>query len=185
MTLSLVKPSRKFLPSYLEALREGHFINMQLGFGDIPAEEIERDPESYLAKLNDRRPFDVELEGQTYKVIDHELLWITDGARFFGTLALRYNGDDEVINTYAGHVGHAIRPALLNQGYGTRAIEAVFDEVTARMSAHGLSHIYITCAPDNYASVRLVEHFGGKIAGEKPDVFGKGPSRRYELQLTP
>jgi predicted acetyltransferase len=184
MTLKLVKPSAELLPSYIEALREGQFSAMQLGFGKATAEEIEADPQGWLAKVNDPAPFTYTFKsGPSFNVTEHELLWITDGSRFLGTVALRYKGDHELINVYAGHVGMAIRPALLNQGYGPRAIRSAFNDLAVRARDHGLSYVYATCNPDNNASRRLIEHFGGVLEERAEDVFGTGPNLRYKISL--
>lgn len=184
MTLKLVRPSRELLPSYTEALREGNFHSMQLSFARASADEIEADPEGWLARVNDPSPFTYTMKnGRSFNVTEHELLWITDGRRFLGTVALRYKGDHELMNVYAGHVGMAIRPALLNHGYGPRAIRAAFNDLAARAREHGLTYVYATCDPENHASRRLIEHFGGVLEEKTEDVFGQGPNLRYKIAL--
>jgi predicted acetyltransferase len=181
--ISLKKPSRELLPSFLEALREGPFIAMQLGFGDCPADEIERDAAAYLALINSPSPFSITLNGRDYTVTDHELLWIADESRFLGTVALRYRGDNDILQHYAGHIGMAVRPALLNKGYGPRAIQALGQEIIERMRQRGIDAIFATCSPDNAPSRRLIEHFGGLLLERSEDVLGTGPSLRYRIAL--
>ncbi len=181
MGLTLVKPSIDLIPSYLEALAEGVFIGMQLGFGDMPVEEIRANPEKYVQTVTNKAPFSYNLNGKTYWIRDHELLWITDGERFLGTVALRYEGDAELLEEFAGHIGMAIRPALLNRGYGPRAVMQAFEGIVSSFSSRGFKVIYATCDKGNDASARLIEHFGGQLAAEYDDLYGMGPSKRYKL----
>ena len=184
MALTLVKPAINLIPSYLEALREGNFVTMQPGFGNDAPEDIERDPAAYLAKVNAPAPFTFKFKnGREARVTEHELLWITDGPRFLGTVALRYRGDPEMLDVYAGHIGLAIRPALLNRGYGPRAIGNLRDELAKRAAEHGLDFVYATCNVDNRASARLIEFFGGILEEKTEDTFGHGPNMRYKIMV--
>jgi predicted acetyltransferase len=181
MSLKLVTPNPSLIPPYIEAIREG-FRDMQLGFGQAAPEEIESDPEAFLDKITDPAPFTVSLNGNEYKVTGHEILWITDdGARFIGSLALRYSGDDEILKRYAGNRGMAIRPSLRHQGYGKRVWRDTFNDVVAKMRAQGLDHMIVTCDPDNGASAHLIELAGGVLEEKAGDVLGTGPSLRYKI----
>src|SRR5262249_49107136 len=77
MTLVLEKPAQKYMPSFLEALREGPFTHMALGgFGNTTAEEAARDPQAYLDKLTSPAPRDVATpNGKVFTLKDHEIFW--------------------------------------------------------------------------------------------------------------
>jgi predicted acetyltransferase len=185
MAIQLVKPQKIFLPSYLEALQEGTFCNMALGaFADESAEEISNNPDEYIRRANDTAPRIVQLpDGSEYTVTDHELYWLTDGERYIGSVSLRYAGDKELIEEFGGHVGIAIRPGLLNRGYGVRASALALQLATTHFKRRGIDKIFVTCNPDNSPSKRLIEHSGGKLAKEKSDAFGTGPSLIYVINL--
>ena len=185
MPIELVKPSAKVLPSYLEALAEGDFCNMALGaFADESPEEISKNPEEYIRRVNDSSPRVVQLpDGSEYCVTDHELYWLVDGDRYLGSVSLRYAGDRELIEEFGGHVGIAIRPALLNKGYGVRASALALQLTAPLFKARGIESIFVTCNPNNSPSKRLIEHNGGKLAKEKSDAFGTGPSLIYVIDL--
>lgn len=183
MNLQLVTPSVALVPSFLEALSEGNFIGMQLGHGDLPASVIEKDAQAYIDLVTDRKPFSYELGGKMYEIRAHELLWITDGTRFLGTVALRFEGDREIMEEFAGHIGMAVRPALLNKGYGPRAIQKTLNIIAEKFIKRGLSHIFATCDLENSASSRLIQHFGGELVEKYDDLYGFGPSLRYIVKL--
>ncbi|HEY9756558.1 MAG TPA: GNAT family N-acetyltransferase [Oculatellaceae cyanobacterium] len=187
MAIVLSKPSLELLPSYLEALAEGSFCNMALGdFGDESVEKISEDPSGYIARITDPAPRKVKVpNGSVYELRNHELWWLHDGLRFLGTVSLRFAGDREVIEEYGGHVGLAIRPALLNKGYGVRAAQLAWKLVAETAISHGLRAILVTCNPDNAPSRRLIEHNGGKLVKRLEDALGTGPSLLYEIVLTP
>lgn len=185
MAVQLVKPNKLVLPSYLEALDEGNFCNMALGaFADESPEAISNNPDEYIRRVNDTSPRVVQLpDGSEFTVTDHELYWLVDGERYLGSVSLRYSGDRELIEEFGGHVGIAIRPGLLNRGYGVRASSLALQLATVHFKARGIDSIFVTCSPDNSPSKRLIEHNGGKLAKEKSDAFGTGPSLIYVIEL--
>ncbi len=185
MPIELVQPSKSILPSYLEALNEGTFCNMALGaFADESIEEISRAPDQYLKRINDPSPRVVELpDGSAYTISDHVLFWLVDGERYLGSVSLRFAGDREVIEEFGGHIGVAIRPELLNKGYGVRAATLAWQLAGAYFKERGTNPIYVSCNPTNTPSKRLIEHNGGKLVKEKIDAFGTGPSLIYAIDL--
>ena len=185
MPIELVRPSKNILPSYLEALGEGAFCNMALGaFADESADEISKDPDEYIRRINDESPRKVAMpDGSEFVVAEHALLWLVDGERYLGSVSLRFSGDREVIEEFGGHIGVAIRPALLNRGYGVKAAALAWQLAGAYFLERGIKRILVTCNPTNSASRRLIEHNGGRLVKEKPDAFGTGPSLIFEIDL--
>ena len=186
MPIELVKPCMAILPSYLEALDEGAYCNMALGaFADESMEEISNDPDEYIRRINDESPRRVALpDGSEYTVAEHALLWLVDGERYLGSVSLRFSGDREVIEEFGGHIGVAIRPGLLNRGYGVRAAALAWQLAGAYFLERGINPIFVSCNPNNSASKRLIEHNGGKLVKEKSDAFGTGPSLIFFIDLT-
>jgi predicted acetyltransferase len=183
--ITLVEPCLALIPSYVEATREGVFCNMALGgFADEPAETIEKDPEAYLRSIIDTAPRVVKTNnGAEFIFTDHELLWITDGQRFIGTVSLRYAGDAAILDDYGGHIGLAIRPSLLNKGFGVKAAQEAWKLAGKLVREKGLSKIRVSCNPDNTPSKRLIEHNGGKLVRRDEDAHGTGPNLLYEIEL--
>jgi len=179
MNLIAQKPSLQLLPSYLEAIQEGHYRNMALGFGDDSFEQIVQDPDAYLTKIQDPVSWKVKLpDGSAFDVTDHALFWITDGARFIGSLPFRFACDVELLENYCGHVGLAIRPSLLNIGYGVKALNLAREIARSKK----LEFILATCDPNNSASKRLIEHSGGTLYRSNSDFHGSGPNLIYRIE---
>ncbi|HNB21096.1 MAG TPA: GNAT family N-acetyltransferase [Candidatus Melainabacteria bacterium] len=185
MTFALVRPTKSILPSYLEALEEGDFCNMALGsFADETKEEIVRNPDEYIRKVSDESPRKVAMpDGSEFVVNEHSLLWLVDGERYLGSVSLRFSGDREVIEEFGGHIGIAIRPSLLNRGYGVKAAGLAWQLAGAYFKERGINSIYVSCNPYNHASRRLIEHNGGRLVKEKSDAFGTGPSLIFVIDL--
>lgn len=185
MPIELVRPSRNILPSYLEALGEGTICNMALGaFADETAEEISKAPDEYIKRINVESPRKVAMpDGSEFTVTEHALLWLVDGERYLGSVSLRFSGDREVIEEFGGHIGVAIRPALLNRGYGVKAAALAWQLAGGYFLERGISKILVTCNPTNSASRRLIVHNGGRLVRERANAFGTGPSLIFEIDL--
>jgi predicted acetyltransferase len=185
MHITLVKPTSDFLDSYIEAISEGNYCNMALGnFADESAEQIALDRDGYISRITSTTERSAQFpDGSCYKITSHELLWISDGARFLGTVSLRYEGDPEVIEVIGGHVGMAIRPSLVNLGIGVKATQLAWSAILPSFAARKISDIIATCAPDNRASRRLIEHNGGKLLQQMDDCHGLGPHAVYRINV--
>ncbi len=179
----LVAPNPDLLPSYLEAVEEG-FKNMQLGFGNDSVEIIKEDPVAYISKLNTAPEFSFKLNnGKELKITNHEICWITNGHEFIGSLVLRYKGDKELLERYAGYRGLAIRPSLRGKGYGKKVWQDTLEVVVEKFKSRGFDNILITCDIDNPASSHLIEINGGKLIERCDDVLGQGPNLIYSLKF--
>jgi predicted acetyltransferase len=185
MHITLVKPTADLLDSYVEAINEGNYCNMALGnFADESAEKIALDRDGYISRITSTNERSAQFpDGSSYKITAHELLWITDGARFLGTVSLRYEGDREVIDVIGGHVGMAIRPSLVNLGIGVKATQLAWTAIIPSFEARKISAIIATCAPHNRASRRLIEHNGGKLILQMEDCHGLGPHAVYRINV--
>ncbi len=162
MLVSLAAPEIKFLPSYLEALREGSFSPMQLGRGTLCAEKIEKAPQRYIDWVRDTKPFSITLAGMPQTVFEHEILWIVSDAFFIGALSFRYRADEEIIKR-SGHLGMALRPGLIGKGWGGRLVYRFYQTMANRFLDHKITEISATCYDDNHASQHLIEHLGGRL----------------------
>jgi predicted acetyltransferase len=184
MTVHLVKPCEELLSSYLEAIQEGPYCNMALGFADDTLADIMQDTNAYLRRITNPTTWKFKApSGSEFNISDHELYWITDGNRFIGSVPLRYAGDRELIEKYCGHMGMAIRPSLLYKGYGVRALMHATELGRAVAKAKGLKLILLSCDRTNIASRRLIEHAGGKFLSSDEDFHGAGSILMYQISL--
>ena len=181
--LKLVSPTLEFIDSYLEAKKQG-FIDMQLGFAQDTYDNIVKSPETHIDSLKSKDPFTLKLNETDYTVYDHELLWITDGKQFIGSMALRYKSDPTLENEYSGHRGLAIHPELRGKGYGKQAWLDTFDTMKSKFLDKGIHTINITVDIDNIPSQKLVTNTGGaELIKTLPDTFGDGESYLYQIHF--
>jgi RimJ/RimL family protein N-acetyltransferase len=79
---------------------------------------------------------------------------------YLGRIRLRVGWSEDVIR-YAGHVGYAVEPAHRGHRYAARACRLIMP--LAR--EHGMTHLWITCQPDNLPSRRTLELLCAECSG--------------------
>ncbi len=79
---------------------------------------------------------------------------------YMGRIRLRVGWNEDVIR-YAGHVGYNVEPDHRGNRYAERACRLIVP--LARQ--HGMTHLWITCQPDNLASRRTLERLGAQCIG--------------------
>ena len=82
---------------------------------------------------------------------------LLDGS-LIGQIDLRI-GQSHALVTYAGQVGYGIEPPYRGHGYATEACRLLAP--VAR--DHGMTGLWITCNPDNQASIRTCERLGAHL----------------------
>lgn len=102
--------------------------------------------------------------------------WITDGATVLGSIALRHELNDFLLDA-GGHIGYGVRPAARRSGLATWALGAVLPHARAL----GLDRVLITCTVTNDASRRVIEHHGGVLEDVRDTSIGR--LRRYWITL--
>jgi predicted acetyltransferase len=154
------------------------------GFGDDEYDDIKAAPQNYIDKICDPGPRTVTLkDGSVFMLYSHEILWAMKGDRFIGSVAMRYEGDADMMQYYCGHVGMGVRPGLLCKGYGPKIGQSLLKASGQRAMDFGLNSIYVTCSPGNRPSRRLIEFFGGQKLYEFDDIYGEGPNLVYQVDL--
>lgn len=95
-------------------------------------------------------------------------------------------GETESIRMYAGHIGYGIDHPWRGHHYAERGVRLILP-IAKR---HGLSTIWITCNPDNWASRRTCERLGGEMVEVVPlppenEMYLRGEREkcRYRLDL--
>lgn len=93
-------------------------------------------------------------------------------------------GDTEHVRMYAGHVGYAVGAAFRGHRRAARATRLVLD------FAHdlGIDHVWITCNPDNFASLRTLEILGAErveVVDVPPDteMHERGETRKVRFRM--
>jgi predicted acetyltransferase len=84
-------------------------------------------------------------------------LWMTDGDEYLGRISLRHRLTD-VLLTWGGHIGYAVRPSARGHGYARMALE----QMLPRCAELRIDPVLVTCDTDNHASRRTIEGAGGR-----------------------
>lgn len=93
-------------------------------------------------------------------------------------------GSTDLLVLYGGHVGYGVEPAYRGHHYAARACRLLLP--LAR--SHGLTTIWITCNPDNFASRRTCELAGAVLVEivdlpEDNDMYQRGERQKCRYRL--
>jgi predicted acetyltransferase len=102
--------------------------------------------------------------------------WIVEDDRLLGAIALRHELND-FGRRVSGHIGYGIRPSARRRGLATWALGRMLDEARGR----GMCRVMITCAVNNVASAKTIEHHGGVLEDIQDTELGT--LRRYWIDL--
>lgn len=171
--MELVRPTLELVPSYLAARKRGFSFDMDHDPEAIARRtaEIEADPETFVAELEDLNP-----EGRTLTFPDGTVVarlpqyfrWMWDG-EFAGQISFRFQrGTPELPPTCLGHIGYAVVEWRRGRGYATQALRDILE--LAR--AEGLPYVEITTDLDNYASQAVITANGGQLRDSRPRLMG-------------
>ena len=83
-------------------------------------------------------------------------LWIVDGDTFLGSLAIRHELNDFLLNE-GGHIGYSVRPSARRRGHAAAALASALP-IALEL---GISRILLTCDEDNAGSRATIEKNGG------------------------
>lgn len=102
-----------------------------------------------------------------------------------GRISLRIGHQPSIV-LYAGHIGYTVHPPSRGHHYAARSCRLLLP--LAR--AHGLTELWITCNPDNWASRRTCELTGARFVEivdlpTETDMYQRGERQkcRYLLAL--
>jgi predicted acetyltransferase len=186
MPLTLVWPTRRYLPAYVDALQRGWTPDTIRGAvaAREQLEQIAADPDEFLASRIDReaRGGPIPLpDGTQVKRLPSYFRWLWDG-EFCGSISIRWQpGTEALPPTCLGHIGYSVVPWKRRRGYATQALEQLLPEAKAL----GLRYVEITTKVENLASQRVIEANGGTLLERfvEPAALGGQNALRYRVQL--
>ncbi len=152
---------------------------------DEELQEIESDPDLFLARKEDREALGPRVklpDGSTVARIPGFNRWMWDG-EYCGTINFRWQpGTTDLPPHVLGHIGYAVVPWKRRLGYATEGLRLMLPEAAAL----GLPFVEITTDPDNIASQKVIEHNGGVLFERfnKPVQFGSTPALRYRIYFS-
>ena len=186
MVAVLLKPSRKELPAYIAALRQGWSPDNVRGAA-AAAEEldaIERDVDLFLSGLDDPGALGGPIalpDGSFVPRLPGYRRWIWDG-EFCGSIGFRWQrGTSELPSHVLGHIGFAVVPWKRGQGHAKRALSLLLPEARTL----SLSYVDLTTDPENHASQRVILSNGGRLLERfaKHSAYGGADGLLFRIQL--
>src|SRR5258707_4049883 len=184
--LQLVKPALEFLPEYKAALERGWSADNVRE--DVAAREelqkIATDPAAFVAALDDSQAKGGSIklpDGSTVPRLPGFRRWMWDGA-FCGSIGLRWQpGTSELPPHVLGHIGYAVVPWKRACGYAKRTLALMLVEARGA----GLTFVYVTARPDNFASHAVIRANGGRLLEgfREPAAYGGTKTARIPVRL--
>ncbi|KRE71612.1 GNAT family N-acetyltransferase [Arthrobacter sp. Soil762] len=83
-------------------------------------------------------------------------LWIVEGDTFLGSLAIRHELNEFLLNE-GGHIGYSVRPTARRRGHAAAALEAALPMAREL----GILRVLLTCDETNTGSRATIEKNGG------------------------
>ena len=166
--LELVVPHPRFHASFLAAADEFTAVGEQhyAGYLSWPPDEtfggrtVTRDTlestegfADYCAFLRDNRLPD---SPRPAAHVPATTLWMADGDEYVGRISVRHELT-ELLFTWGGHIGYAVRPSARRKGNATAALGMMLP-ICAEL---GIDPVLVTCDVDNVGSRLAIERNGG------------------------
>ena len=171
----LVEPASQYAAAFIEMAEEFHAAGehrydqlLPLLCSDFPAYVSQRQrwargenlPPGYVAE----REFWL-LEASTGRVL--------------GAIRLRAKEMTPRLERIDGQIGYNIRPSARRQGYATRMLAMLLDQ----MKTEGWQRVLITCNADNIASARVIENNSGRLENQVIEEETGKLISRYWIEL--
>lgn len=174
-------PVLDFMPSYIEALKEGHRCGGDKVKTPDEIAAITASPQAYLDKLLGPQPATfTDEKGQVFERVPDTPVWFMQGNVFIGNAKIRHRLTP-ALEASGGHIGYGIRPAYQGKGHATEMLRQCL--VWARENLK-VERVLLSCRADNPASARVMEKCGGQLLDETPHPYAAGiMQKRYWLPV--
>jgi predicted acetyltransferase len=169
-----------YMASYVEALHEGYSRDNLRSESPGEIAQIEREPEWFVRLVNTPPHHVVLPDGTLAPRVPATEFWWVEGATFLGSVGIRHELS-ELLETWGGHIGYAVRPSARRQGHASAMLAGALDYVRANLP---LERVMLTVELRNEGSIRVIEKNGGVLRDEVDNPWLKGVrGRRYWITL--
>lgn len=166
----LVVPAVQYVPSMVEAMKEGYSRDTTRKESAADIASIESSPEAFIKEIFSPKDPYVELpNGEKAPRVQATLLWLVLSGRFLGSISIRHTLTPQ-LEQFAGHIGYSIRPSEQGKGYGTRLLKLGKEFSSTNL---GIIKLLVTCDSENEASIRVIEKNGGRLIDVTPHPFSE------------
>ena len=184
--MKIVRPDEVYLESYkmalIHAISSGTAAYLEEAQRDLS--EIETDPESFLAKLEDPKALggDVKLpDGSFVPRLPGITRWMWDG-QVCGSINFRWQvGSTDLPPHCLGHIGYEVFSWKRNKSYASEALNQILPEAVKL----GMPFVELTTDVNNLISQRVIEKNGGVLHEKfvKPQSHGGTNGLRFRIYL--
>jgi predicted acetyltransferase len=173
----IVSPDRRYSGSYMEALREGLYLEREKDEEQLRL--IGMGFDAYLQQRYDLKRPVIMPDGTAVQKVPQTDYWLVEGERFIGAVSVRHVLNDYLLK-YGGHIGYAVRKNERRKGYGALQLKLVLPRVKKEL---GLSRVLITCWDNNSSSIRIIEAAGGALENRLEEAGSAVLKRRYWVEI--
>ena len=164
MSLKLIKPDKKYLPSVYEAVEEykAHPSRFQISEVRKMISATENSFADYFQNI------DNEEAGIGLKpgYVPQSVYWLVDDSHYIGVFALRHSLSPN-LEKIGGHIAYQIRPTELRKGYAVQGLKLCLKEAYKK----GIEKALITCNADNAASYGVMHKAMSECGGYEDTVY--------------
>lgn len=175
MKTILVTPALAYMPSYLDALREGHRLGAATVTSGEDIAKIENNPQAFLDDLlGPKPPTRINELGKEVERVPQTMVWLVENGVFVGDAGIRHKLTPE-LEISGGHIGYGVRPSFQGRGYATDLLRHCL--IWVREHLH-LDRVMLTCRTDNEASARVIVKNGGSLIDITPHPYTVGMTQK-------
>jgi len=110
--------------------------------------------------------------------VPHTMLYAFVDGKIVGRLSIRHKLN-EGLRRRGGHIGYAVAKRFRGKGYATEIVRQGLQFCRGL----GISQVLVTCADNNVASWKVIEHFNGRLDDKVWDDIDQETIRRYWIDL--